>query len=118
MYDIAVVKLSNCVKLIASTMDAGHVTLIGSTICVMLTLQFSIQLVVQHYLSWNTPKEQKAIVVIVLMAPLYAIDSYAGLIGILGSPTFFTFLESVKECYEAVVSLFICNLATCVVEVE
>lgn len=86
------------------SMETAQITLIGSTICLMITLQFSIQLVSQHYLSWKNPKEQKAIIVIVLMAPLYAIDSYAGLIDVQGSSTFFTFLESVKECYEALVS--------------
>lgn len=37
------------------------------------------------------------------MAPLYAIVSFVGVVDILGSKTFFTFLESVKECYEALV---------------
>lgn len=37
------------------------------------------------------------------MAPLYAIDSFVGLLDIQGSKTFFTFLDSVKECYEALV---------------
>ncbi|KAK6132632.1 hypothetical protein DH2020_033621 [Rehmannia glutinosa] len=37
------------------------------------------------------------------MAPLYAIDSYVGLLDVRGSTTFFTFLDSVKECYEALV---------------
>ncbi|KAL0399351.1 UNVERIFIED_CONTAM: Transmembrane proteinDDB [Sesamum radiatum] len=45
----------------------------------------------------------KAIIIIVLMAPLYAIDSYVGLLDIRGSETFFTFLDSIKECYEALV---------------
>lgn len=89
------------------SMEGAQITLIGSTICLMLTLQLSIQLVSQHYLSWKNPKEQKAIVVIVLMAPLYALDSYAGLLGVQGSSTFFTFLESVKECYEALVSTLV-----------
>lgn len=55
-------------------------------------------------MSWKKPKEQKAIIIIVLMAPLYAIDSYVGLLDIRGSETFFTFLDSIKECYEALVS--------------
>ncbi|KAL0306478.1 UNVERIFIED_CONTAM: protein LAZ11 [Sesamum radiatum] len=84
-------------------MDRGQLTLIGSTVCVMLSLHFSIQLVSQHFMSWKKPKEQKAIIIIVLMAPLYAIDSYVGLLDIRGSETFFTFLDSIKECYEALV---------------
>jgi hypothetical protein len=84
-------------------LDRGKLTLMGCTVCVMLTLHFAIQLVSQHFQSWKKPKEQKAIVIIVLMAPLYAIDSYVGLLDIRGSTTFFTFLDSVKECYEALV---------------
>lgn len=84
-------------------LDRGKVTLIGSTICLMLTMHFSIQLVTEHFMSWKKPKEQKAIIIIVLMAPLYAIDSFIGLIDFMGSKPFFTFLDSVKECYEAIV---------------
>lgn len=90
-----------------STMDRGQFTLMGSTVCVMLCLHFSIQLVSQHYLAWKKPKEQKAIIIIVLMAPLYAINSYVGLLDIRGSETFFTFLESIKECYEALVRFLV-----------
>lgn len=91
-------------------LDRGKVTLIGSTICLMLTMHFSIQLVTEHFMSWKKPKEQKAIIIIVLMAPLYAIDSFIGLIDFMGSKPFFTFLDSVKECYEAIVSRYIANL--------
>ncbi|XP_006360132.1 transmembrane protein 184C-like [Solanum tuberosum] len=84
-------------------LDRGQVTLIVSSICLMLTLHFSIQLVTEHFTSWKKPKEQKAIIIIVLMAPLYAIVSFIGLVDFMGSKPFFTFLESVKECYEAIV---------------
>lgn len=79
----------------------------GSTVCVMLTLNFSIQLLTQHLMCWKKPKEQKAIIIIILMAPLYAIDSFVGLLDILGSEAFFTFLDSVKECYEALVRILL-----------
>jgi hypothetical protein len=84
-------------------MDRGQITFFGSTVCVMLSLHFSIQLLTLHLMSWKKPKEQKAIVIIILMAPLYAINSYVGLLDLLGSKAFFTFLESIKECYEALV---------------
>lgn len=82
-----------------------NLTMMGCTVCLMLTLHFTIRLVSQHLSAWKKPKEQKAILIIILMAPLYAIVSYVGLVDFLGSSTFFTFLESVKECYEALVSL-------------
>lgn len=40
------------------------------------------------------------------MAPIYAVDSFLGLLDIQGSKAFFMFLDSVKECYEALVSLW------------
>lgn len=88
-----------------SKMDAPTLTLLGAAGCVMLSMHFTVQLVSQHLFYWKNPKEQKAIIIIVLMAPLYAITSFVGLLDIQGSKTFFTFLEAVKECYEALVSL-------------
>ncbi|KAF0900723.1 hypothetical protein E2562_034778 [Oryza meyeriana var. granulata] len=82
-------------------MDAPTLTLLGAACCVMLSMHFTVQLVSQHLFYWKNPKEQKAILIIVLMAPLYAINSFVGLLDIKGSKTFFTFLDAVKECYEA-----------------
>ncbi|KAI9093254.1 hypothetical protein K1719_027268 [Acacia pycnantha] len=84
-------------------MDTPQLVLLGSTICVMLTVHFSMKLLADHVLNWKKPKEQKAIVIIILMAPLYAVDSYVGLINFFGSKAFFTILDSIKECYEALV---------------
>ncbi|WOL05203.1 transmembrane protein 184C [Canna indica] len=84
-------------------MDRGTLTLLGAACCVTLTMHFTIQLLSQHLFYWKNPKEQKAIVIIILMAPLYAIVSFVGFLDIQGSKAFFTFLESVKECYEALV---------------
>ncbi|KAK9149977.1 hypothetical protein Syun_008286 [Stephania yunnanensis] len=84
-------------------LDREQITYIGTGLCVLLTLHFSVKLLLQHLYHWKNPKEQKAIVVIILMAPLYAIVSYVGLVDFWGSKAFFTFLESIKECYEAFV---------------
>ncbi|XP_010538690.1 PREDICTED: transmembrane protein 184C [Tarenaya hassleriana] len=80
-----------------------QITLIGSGVCVFLTIHFTIQLVSQHLFHWKNPKEQKAILIIILMAPIYATVSFVGLLDVKGSETFFLFLESIKECYEALV---------------
>ena len=85
-------------------MDRGQLTLLGSAGCVMLTMHFTVQLLSQHLFYWKNPKEQKAIIIIILMAPLYAIDSFVGLLDIQGSKAFFMLLDSIKECYEALVS--------------
>jgi hypothetical protein len=86
-------------------MDRGQITLLGCAFCVLLTLLFTVQLLSQHLFYWKNPKEQKAIIIIILMAPIYAVDSFVGLLNFQGSEAFFTFLDSVKECYEALVSL-------------
>uniref|UniRef100_A0A1D1XNY0 Transmembrane protein 184C n=1 Tax=Anthurium amnicola TaxID=1678845 RepID=A0A1D1XNY0_9ARAE len=86
-----------------TTMDTGTLTLVGAGFGVMLTMHFTIQLLTQHLFYWKNPKEQKAIIIIILMAPLYAFDSFVGLLDIDGSKPFFTLLDSVKECYEALV---------------
>lgn len=84
-------------------MDRGQLTLLGAASCVMATTYFTIQLMSQHLFYWKNPKEQKAIIIIILMAPLYAIDSFVGLVNVQASMAFFTYLESIKECYEALV---------------
>lgn len=84
-------------------MDRETLTLMGAALCVMLSMHFTVQLLSQHLFYWKNPKEQKAIIIIILMAPLYAIDSFVGLLDIQGSKAFFMVLDSVKECYEALV---------------
>ncbi|XP_041023018.1 transmembrane protein 184C-like [Juglans microcarpa x Juglans regia] len=86
-----------------STMNPGQLTHFGSGFCVMLTMHFTVQLLSQHLFYWKNPKEQKAIIIIILMAPIYAIDAFVGLLDIRGSKAFFMFLDSIKECYEALV---------------
>lgn len=86
-----------------STLNPAQITVMGSAFCVMLSMHFTSQLLSQHLFYWKNPKEQKAILIIILMAPLYATVSFVGLLDIRGSKEFFTFLESVKECYEALV---------------
>ncbi|KAK2986859.1 hypothetical protein RJ640_009593, partial [Escallonia rubra] len=86
-----------------STMDRGEITSLASAACVMLTMHFTVQLLSQHLFYWKNPKEQKAIIIIILMAPVYAVDSFVGLLDFQGSKSFFMFLDSIKECYEALV---------------
>ncbi|XP_078172203.1 uncharacterized protein LOC144566166 [Carex rostrata] len=86
-----------------TAMDPETLTLLGAAFCVMLSMHFTVQLITQHLFYWKNPKEQKAILIIASMAPIYAIVSFVGLLDIQGSKVFFTFLESVKECYEALV---------------
>ncbi|XP_027111707.1 transmembrane protein 184C [Coffea eugenioides] len=84
-------------------MDRGQITTVGSGFCVLLTVHYTVQLLSQHLFYWKNPKEQKAIIIIILMAPVYAVDSFVGLLDFQGSKAFFMFLGSIKECYEALV---------------
>lgn len=86
-------------------MDRRQLTLAGAGFSVMLTLHYSFQLLSQHLFYWKNPKEQKAILIIILMAPVYAVNSFFGLVDAGGSKPFFMLLDSVKECYEALVRL-------------
>lgn len=85
-----------------ANMDRAQLTMVGSGFSALLSMHFTIQLLSQHLFYWKNPKEQKAIIMIIIMAPLYAADSFVGLLDIRGSKAFFMFLDSVKECYEAV----------------
>ncbi|CAH9082486.1 unnamed protein product [Cuscuta europaea] len=82
-------------------MNRGELTMVGSGMCTMLTMHLTLQLLSQHLFYWKNPKEQKAIIIIILMAPIYALNSFVGLLDIKGSKEFFMFVDSIKECYEA-----------------
>eukprot|EP00252_Welwitschia_mirabilis_P024587 TRINITY_DN7344_c0_g1_i1.p1 TRINITY_DN7344_c0_g1~~TRINITY_DN7344_c0_g1_i1.p1 ORF type:complete len:296 (+),score=41.27 TRINITY_DN7344_c0_g1_i1:277-1164(+) len=84
-------------------MDPKTLTLLATGGCALLSAHFTVQLLSQHLFYWKNPKEQKAIVIIILMAPIYAIDAFVGLLDITGSKTFFMVLDSIKECYEGLV---------------
>ncbi|GFQ06352.1 transmembrane protein 184c [Phtheirospermum japonicum] len=81
-------------------MDRRQITMAASGFSVMLTLHFTFQLLSQHLFYWKNPKEQKAILFIILMAPLFAVHSFVGLLDIQGSNRYFLCLGSVKECFE------------------
>lgn len=84
-------------------MNAREITLLGSAGCVLATMHFTVQLLSQHLFYWKNPKEQKAIIAIILMAPIYAATSFVGLLDIQGSKAFFMLLDSIKEGYESFV---------------
>lgn len=88
-----------------STLSPSEITVMGSVFCVLLSMHFTMQLISQHLFYWKNPKEQRAILIIVLMAPVYAITSFLGLLDAKGSKPFFMFLVAVKDCYEALVGL-------------
>jgi len=60
-------------------------------------------LILQHLTHYTNPRVQRNIIFIILMVPLFAVDSYIGLIEAEGSETLCLVLDSIKECYEAFV---------------
>lgn len=88
-------------------MDRSQLTIAASGFSVMMTLHLTFQLLSQHLFYWKNPKEQKAIILIILITPVYAIDSFVGLLDLRGSKRFFLLVDSVKECYEALVCVLL-----------
>lgn len=86
-----------------STLSPAEITVMGSVFCVLLSMHFTMQLISQHLFYWKNPKQQRAILFIVLMAPVYAVSSFLGLLDAKGSKPLFMFLNAVKDCYEALV---------------
>lgn len=72
-------------------------------ICTALSVLLSSFLIYKHRQNWTNPRQQQLIIYIILMVPLFAIDSYIGLLDMKASETMILFLDSIKECYEAVV---------------
>ncbi|KAI3809955.1 hypothetical protein L1987_19559 [Smallanthus sonchifolius] len=86
-----------------SIMIPERATLLGFGALVAITVLLSLKLIRDHLSDWRKPKEQGAIIMIILMAPLYAVDSYVGLFKVLDKETIFVYLDAFKECYEGLV---------------
>lgn len=87
-----------------STMNRGEITVLACAGCAFLSMHFTVQLVSQHLFYWKNPKEQRTILFIILMAPVYAIKSFVSMLDLEGSKPLFMLLDPIKECYEALVS--------------
>jgi len=78
----------------------------------------STMLIRDHLANWKNPKTQKLIIYIIVMVPLFAIDSFIGLCDIEASETLVMVLDSVKECYEAWVLMSFLSLMFAYLQVE
>jgi len=70
----------------------------------------AIRLIRDHLKYWKNPHQQRLIIYIILMVPLFAVDSLIGLVDIDASESVEMVLDSVKECYEAWVIASFLNL--------
>ncbi|KAM0051984.1 putative organic solute transporter subunit alpha/Transmembrane protein [Helianthus debilis subsp. tardiflorus] len=86
-----------------SSLNREELTMLGAGACTLLTLHFSSQLASQHLYYWKNPKQQSAIMIIILMAPIYAVYSFVGVLDLKSSKPFLVLLDLIKECYEALV---------------
>ncbi|CAM6129949.1 unnamed protein product [Calypogeia fissa] len=76
----------------------------------LLCLHFTSTLLSRHLYFWKNPEQQRLICIIIMMAPLYSLTSFVGLVEFKASEAFFTILESIRECYEALVIASFLNL--------
>lgn len=71
----------------------GHLWLI-LTSCTLGTLQ-----IYTHLRNYTVPKEQRYIIRILFIVPVYAFDSWLSLL-LLGSHQYYVYFDSVRDCYE------------------
>ncbi|XP_017430650.1 protein LAZ1 homolog 1 isoform X2 [Vigna angularis] len=72
-------------------------TVFSASIFVVAALVLSMYLVFEHLASYNQPEEQKFLIGIILMVPVYALESF---LSVLDSDAAFN-SEIIRECYEA-----------------
>jgi len=80
-----------------------ELVLYGSGIMMLLSIALSTILILRHVQKWNQPIQQRNILIIILMTPLFAIDSFIGLLELEQGEIVAHILDMIKECYEAVV---------------
>ncbi|KAL9394583.1 hypothetical protein Peur_013868 [Populus x canadensis] len=66
-------------------------------IFVLLALVFSMYLIFEHLAAYNQPEEQKFLIGLILMVPVYSLESFLSL---LDSSAAFN-CEAIRDCYEA-----------------
>ncbi|MFS7968252.1 putative organic solute transporter subunit alpha/Transmembrane protein [Helianthus anomalus] len=86
-----------------SSLIREELTMLGAGACTMLTLHFSSQIASQHLYYWKNPKQQSAIMIIILMALIYVVYSFVGVLDLKSSKLILVLLDLIKECYKALV---------------
>ncbi|XP_027339272.1 protein LAZ1 homolog 1 isoform X2 [Abrus precatorius] len=72
-------------------------TVFSSSIFVLVALILSMYLIFEHLAAYNQPEEQKFLIGLILMVPVYALESFLSL---LDSSAAFN-CEAMRDCYEA-----------------
>lgn len=76
---------------------AHRIAVFSAGWCTLLTLGVSLRLILQHFSHWVYPKQQKFVVRIIAIVPVYALESYLAL----SNRKFAIYIETLRECYEA-----------------
>jgi len=98
-YEAPVYDHSNTNYFDISSLELHNIAWIVTGICVCLACILSFYLIIQHLLNYTKPQYQKHIVRILLLVPIYAIDSFL-------SFRFYwiaVYFDVVRDCYEAFV---------------
>ncbi|KAK2985450.1 hypothetical protein RJ640_006746 [Escallonia rubra] len=72
-------------------------TICSASIFVLVALVLSMYLIFEHLAAYNQPEEQKFLIGLILMVPVYALESFLSL---LDSDAAFNY-EIIRDCYEA-----------------
>ncbi|KHF98942.1 Transmembrane protein [Gossypium arboreum] len=64
---------------------------------VVVTLSLSMYLVLEHLYSYKNPEEQKFLIGVILMVPLYAVESFVSLV----DPSISVDFSILRDCYES-----------------
>jgi len=81
------------------SLQIHNIAWIVSGACVFISCVLSFHLLLRHFQNYNRPEQQKHIISIILMVPIYAIDSFL-------SFRFYwisVYFDVVRDCYEAFV---------------
>lgn len=96
-----------------SFIDAQFLTLLTAGACCFFAVRICLNLIGEHLNTWRKPREQKAVIAIICMVPIFAVSSYVGLAEMPHLEVVSTILDSIKECYEAFVIASFLELMYC-----
>jgi len=81
-----------------------ELVLYSGGIMMLVSIILSSMVILRHLKNWNQPSQQRNILIIVCMIPLFAINSFIGLLELEESNEILDHvLDMIKECYEAIV---------------
>ncbi|EPS65100.1 hypothetical protein M569_09679, partial [Genlisea aurea] len=85
------------INMIAGTSSLYDLAVTSAGFFVVVALVLSLYLVFEHLASYNQPEEQKFLIGLILMVPVYAVESFLSLVNTASGFNY----EIVRDCYEA-----------------